>query len=433
MYRFRFVSVLAVGLALVGTAVGFGQPRSEVTISEGIASTVNSDRLLVIYVDAEACSDCDRMNQRTWTSPAVKRWFELHGDVVHVDATTHQEWATANRVRSYPTMIIYKHGREFDRVVGAKEPSPLLAWLDGANEGTRSVDELRERAGDPDDPTAEHDIKAHLELARSLFSAGQYTDAATEYAWLWTHIPTIDARYLNDRHSTMAEEMKELASVDESARETFVTIRVSTASRFRDMIAMDDDLADWIVLCNVLGEHEIILEWYDRVKDDPHAEAALHGVSDLLYDVCVSQQRWADAGTVLPDPTESAESCLARVRPRSEEADGLMHLSESRQRDLEQYRDEMAMLYATCLAANRDAEAKQIAGLLLKSHNNAGARLALVAAAIRTESVRPHQSRLLEKAAELGLAVDATREQLDRALAQRATEIGDLAEVDSEH
>ena len=59
---------------------------------------------------------------------------ELAGKVAiaKVNVDDHQQHAAKYRVQGIPTMILFKNGREIDRLVGAAPKAQLARWIEGA-------------------------------------------------------------------------------------------------------------------------------------------------------------------------------------------------------------------------------------------------------------------------------------------------------------
>jgi len=50
--------------------------------------------------------------------------------IAKVNTDSDSDWATRLRVMGIPTMVLFRDGREVDRLVGAYPKSNLVAWLD---------------------------------------------------------------------------------------------------------------------------------------------------------------------------------------------------------------------------------------------------------------------------------------------------------------
>lgn len=92
-----------------------------------------------------------------------------------------------------------------------------------------------------------------------------------------------------------------------------------------------------------------------------------------------------------------------------------MLASQRRQR----LRDDLSVLYAACLAAQRADAAHEVASILIVRQNDPAARVALVEAALRAGQARPRHREWLDQAAGEGGAPEGLAERLEQALAGR--------------
>jgi thioredoxin 1 len=95
--------------------------------------------LLLVDATAAWCGPCQMMDRSTWVDPEVTAWVRAHGLAIQVDVDEQKEVARELRIQSMPTIIAFINGKEFDRVVGAKKPKELLAWLEGVTRGETSL------------------------------------------------------------------------------------------------------------------------------------------------------------------------------------------------------------------------------------------------------------------------------------------------------
>jgi thioredoxin-like negative regulator of GroEL len=189
-----------------------------------LEKTRSSPRLLIVDAAAEWCGPCKMMDRTTWRDPEVVAWFAAKATALQIDVDREQEWAQAHRISAMPTLIAFRQGAEFDRIVGAKQPRDLLKWLQGLQQGQTLIEQLR-RSADEDGT----DAKKRFELARALLAGGKLDEASGEFAWLWEHVTDADPEMAGVRVSFMASEMESLTAQSELARARFREIRDRTA------------------------------------------------------------------------------------------------------------------------------------------------------------------------------------------------------------
>jgi len=125
-----------------------------------------------------------------------------------------------------PTLIAFKDGAEYDRVVGGKQPRDLLDWLEGLLRGETVIERLRALASE-----GGTDVEKRYELARALLSDGKLAEATSEFAWLWEHMNEFNPGMTGVRVSYMAGDIETLVAQDELARSRSRAIRDPTALR----------------------------------------------------------------------------------------------------------------------------------------------------------------------------------------------------------
>ena len=210
------------------------------------------------------------MDRTTWRDAGVVAWFKDNGTAVQFDVDDEEGLAKRYSIRAMPTMIAFKNGEEFDRIVGGKLAPEFLAWLEGVKRGEKAGDALMKRreAGG---------LGAHerLGLARDLLHGGKHAEALKEYEWLWFNILKLDPAMVGVRVSFMAGEMRRLAEAHEPARARFGGVRDEVEARLKGERKSWDDLGDWIVLNEVTGDEDRTLAWIDRIKVDPDSGPTL--------------------------------------------------------------------------------------------------------------------------------------------------------------
>ena len=204
-------------------------------------------------------------------------------------------------------------------------------------------------------------------------------------------------------------------------RAAFAEVRDAAESRLKGGDKDWEDLDDWLVLNDVVGEPEKTLEWFDRIKNDPKSAATLERTGFRLERLLEEQERWADLMLLYKDPTERLRrehAHLERLRnmPMPEGMEG--RAGEMRAWADSSFRGTAGKLYGACLAADRAEDADRLAAEAVKLDPSGAMRAALVEGAIAMKQPRVTQHRLLDEAEQAGEKVADLRRQLAEAIEQ---------------
>lgn len=413
--------VLVVVIASLGMTVAASPPDvfSDMKFKDAKAKAIETKKLFIVDATASWCAPCKMMDQTTWIDEDVVSWINEHAIAIQLDVDEEKMGAKMLKISAMPTIIAFKEGKEFDRVVGYQDAPQLLEWLDGVGEGRRAIDKLRERAGDRMDPEGNVDIDARYDLARTLMLNGELDEATEEYVWLWENMLKFDPAYSGVRLSFMAGDMAELVNKHEPAKKAFMNLRDQLTDRVEKGNADRNVLVDWLHLNEIIADDEATLDWYDRIKDAPIRSEALRSVENDIFKLLIERKRWSDAGWVYENP-----EAQARIQILFSGMNDLPNLPEDQ---IEMFRkhleksllSDLSLLYAACLAAEREKSAGEVAALLLKEMDDEISRFGLIKAALGAGQPRMMHSRWLDEAAEQGEKNTPLRRKLEQALAEK--------------
>lgn len=252
-----------------------------------------------------------------------------------------KEW----KVRRFPTALLFRDGREFDRLGGNPSPAALLSWLEGSENGETRVAHLRRE-------WLLGQVVNRYRLAQALLDQGDYSRAVPHYLWLWEN--TSETPYETLRVVSILEDIGYLCRHSPEADEAFAKLReenlLALRSRRTARLAQD-----WVTLERRLGDPENVLQWY-RLQPQglPHLAAVRPEIFEILY----KQRRWEEAGRVFPDPVARARQLIESWNQLDSSAElgagfAVLHL---------------APLREALLAAGREEDARALSELVLQHY-----------------------------------------------------------------
>ena len=394
------VIALAAGVSL-GEPVVFGDR----TYAAAKAQAAEAEKLLLVRATAVWCGPCKAMDRDTFSDEGVSAWIDANAVAVSVDVDDEPGVARDLRVRAMPTTILFRGEEELGRVVGYRAAEPYKAWLKAAKAGELEALEEQQRPrrprpnAVPDAPQDEGDVRARLDRARALSEAERYDEATEEFAWLWENMLAHDRAMSGVRVSFMAGNMEQLAAAHAPARERFEALRNALTVSLGAGTASRADLGDWLVLnIRVLNEDQPVLAWIDRVKDRDDGPAALRRQLHVIDDVLIRHERWALMGE-LTDP----QAELRHARSMLTQGEAMARRDPDRfggdlvEVHRRMFRDDVALIHAALLAAERDAEAFTIARESLKTLDDIETRRALLQTAKRAGELTRRHLGLLDE------------------------------------
>lgn len=416
--------VLILGVVGIATMTAASPPAvfEDMIFKDAKAASIELEKLFIVDATATWCGPCKMMDKTTWIDPSIVSWIDEHAIAIQLDVDQEKVGARMLKIEAMPTIIIFKEGKEFDRVIGYKDAEQLLEWLEGVRKGRRDIDRVREAAGERVDEDGNVDIDARYELAETLLRGGEFAAATDEYVWLWGNMLQYAPSMSGVRVSFMQSNMQELARKHEPARLTFgelrdkLWLRMETGSRDIEIIS------DWICLNSVIDDEEATIDWYESIKDEPDAREIIEFVDYTLYHLLVKRSRWADAGNLYRDPVAQAKWHIELTNMSDDFGDGQWSKEQMemiRESQQESMRLQIGTLYAACLAAEREKSAGLIADLLLETQDSHKARMALIDTALKAGQAREQHLVWLDEVEADGDKNNPLRRRLKKALIKK--------------
>lgn len=393
---------------LVAGAVATPPVFDDVPLDEAIARTKDSNRTLVVKATAVWCGPCKRMDATTWVDEDVVAWFEANGLAIEIDVDEERAAAQRLSISAMPTMVAFRGGEEFDRIVGYRDAAGLLEWLGDVQRGERAIDRLRREAGDRAGEDGRVDVRARYDLAKQLVRMRKYDEALDEYLWLWDHMLEHAPSMAGVRGSFMASDMTDLAERHPAAKEAFRTKRDALAARlFEDGGLRGNDLEDWFVLSEVIGDRTAILVWFDRVKEQPDAASIVSRVGFRLRGILVETGRLADLLLVTPDPVGVIRRSAMRLDVLPPPGAGIDEAQIERMQEAmrDSFLREASDYFAAALLADRPATADAILAEVARHVPRRTAIRTFASGSLERRAAHPRMLVLVDEAlAEIGEA-----------------------------
>lgn len=290
---------------------------SDLPFADAVARSREQGRVLLVMGTAVWCGPCIQMDKTTWVNPRVVQWARESGMVIKVDVDKEPELARSLNIRAMPTLIAFRNGEEFDRVMGYQDADRLLAWCVDVKDGRTQLDRLRESAGSrATNAEGKVDIRTRMELASGLVLNGRYDEALDEYVWLWENMVAHEPAMVGVRNSFLLMYMGELASKHPPAIERFTRMRDEAAEQMRGADGPTWELLqDWIGLNVAIEDEESILAWFDRIKERPGSANTFNRFSFRLEPMLIKHKRYKDLAFTNWDPTGELLRSLYSIEP----------------------------------------------------------------------------------------------------------------------
>ncbi|MDX2016564.1 MAG: thioredoxin family protein [Planctomycetota bacterium] len=404
-----------------------------------IALTKGTDKVLIVKGTAVWCGPCKQMDRTTWIDPSVVSWFKEQGFAIAVDVDEQPELAQRLRISAMPTMIAFRDGQEFDRVLGYQSAPDMLKFVEAVKRGESSLTRLRREAGSRGEDGKPVDIQKRMALAAALLDQAKFDEGGEEIVWLWDNMVRLNPSMEAVRGSFFVHYVQQASDAHAPTARAFRERRDALAKQLRAGTGTWSTIDDWYSLSEALRDEDEILAWFDRIKLKDDSGPTLRRFADRLRPMLELRQRWTDMALLVRDPVAHAREDrrqhwtgvrVARsplgAGANKDEAEALVSMMG------EAYRQRVGRTFGGLLAAGRVADAEKFAEALVPEpaegesdraeliKDNALVRRALVEGALDIGQRLPTAGALLrgllDRAEKDGADVSAVRTRLEDAL-----------------
>lgn len=271
------------------------------------AQRAAQDKGGVMILDAMTswCGPCKQMDRTTWIDPRLVEWVDANAVAIQLDMDEHTALKERLEIRAFPTIVMFRDGEEFDRVVGLRSADEMLAWLGAATEGKRAKDTVLERLGVLRAGAAEETWGERAALVSDLMWFKEYDEALVEHLWIWRNMPEgADGRHRSYRWGTQRFSMGELSAASPAAKEALRSLRDELTASVTSGAADASTLRDWIELNTVIRDTQATIRWARNASETPEGLRSLRALDLRLFDMLIDAGEWRVAGLGLESPVE---------------------------------------------------------------------------------------------------------------------------------
>lgn len=292
----------------------------ELTFDELLAKGKAEKRVAILDAMTSWCGPCKQMDATTWRDAGVVKWFADNGLAIQLDMDQHTALKERLKISAYPTIVAFRDGAEFDRIVGSRNAAEFSEWLESVRAGKTS----RERLGAKLDAARAQGAAGYATrraLVEELAFGNELAEAQVEYLWLWDNAAA-SGRPVAEEHAAMAFDLRQLSEGHSPARAELTKRRDALEASATSTAATRDQQSDWLTLNFALSDAQRTARWAARLAATPAGAATLQAFEPRLFDLLVEQGEWKAAGVCLADPLKSVKWLADNLGAYDVSADG---------------------------------------------------------------------------------------------------------------
>lgn len=203
------------------------------------------------------------------------------------------------------------------------------------------------------------ELLSRMSEVEQLIDAGLYAEAADDLVWLWDNIEAIDPSMADSRATMLAGPIGIVAEKHPPSIEKFEVLRDALEAQMDQDLGGRETAYEWLLLNEALNHNQRVVEWFDRVKDDPDSRETLQRLVYSLEPFLVEAERWAELGELYPEALDTRLRMKARLLENAGDFGGPPEFVDI-QRD--EMLEQASAKYTALLAAGRDDEALEVLG-----------------------------------------------------------------------
>lgn len=360
------VLILGLSMALLSPVLA-APPFTSISLQQ--AQAQSGERWVVAFFTASWCGPCQTMKKNTWPDPQVKDWLDKRAIAVMIDADQHKELARSLGIKALPTTIIWRHGKEQERLAGACRANQMVEWLQSLDRGQGRLEELRQaaRQGPP---------SAQLEYAQALLDNRKWPEALEVTQALW--------KACLEEENPGSEAWRLPALVDpllanSAAAEPFFR---QEHLQLRQRLLEQEKSAEhtwglWLELSRLLKSEEEAIAVFRRFQSEGELER-LAPARLRYYHLLLKHELWPEAGVIV-DPEFTTRHFLSNRQDIVEAAAELSPDNPERMKTLARTSAEknLCKLHRALLEAGRAEEAQRVLDLWGETDGTAAVQSAI--------------------------------------------------------
>ena len=412
----RLLLTIVLSLACVQTCLAQNDidPFTDLPFDQARETAQNEGKPLLLYVFKRTCGPCKHMNRTTWTNPVLAEWIRDNAIAVRIDYSRNRKLRTELGLKRYPETLIYLDEDNIVRRPGYVDAPTILRDFGEPDLAEEAAVIHREQHQWRVDETQRVNIFSLTTKANRLVDEQDYETALAAYVWLWRNGPKHIKSFGSRSVYMQLTNLTQLTTNHPPAMRQFRIYRNNIERKLIEDTATFDDLKDWIMLNDVIDEPESTVAWIIRIRDSDRFKATFEQTESQIHKSLTEWNQWALLGEIHPNPVSTVRNSLRTnlqliniVRQGADLPDPDQRLVDDAIPSFTEIINESAMnkgaeIYAACLAANRDAEAKQIAALFHQLDADGSLHILLVRHALKAGALRERHLKMIDQAAQMG-------------------------------